>query len=277
MKQLTAGAGLLAVAWPVYWLWTGPGLSVAFFLVWLGYILAVDGIVLRRTGTSPLHRGLPSFLRLFAFSVPFWWLYEGLNKFTENWEYVVPHRPGPLGWALLFSLCFSTVLPALFETSELLASFAFFRTPWQGGRVFLSLGLLRATPVVGVLCLVAVAAWPRMTYPLIWVVLFLLLDPWNTLAGRPSLLSQLGRGRWEVLVTLSVAGLICGVFWEMWNAGSAIQWLYDVPGFNTSVHLFEMPLAGYLGYIPFIWSAYAAYHAVHGVLRLPPLPLGEPA
>lgn len=57
-----------------------------------------------------------------------------------------------------------------------------------------------------------------------------------------------------------MSSLFNGLFWEMWNYGSAHPtepianpnyWVYDVPYVNV-IHIFsEMPLEGYFGYLPF--------------------------
>ncbi len=51
-------------------------------------------------------------------------------------------------------------------------------------------------------------------------------------------------GRW------GLAALVCGLFWEMWNAYSLSKWSYQVPYLDV-LHVFEMPLAGYTGYLAF--------------------------
>ena len=48
------GAALIALSWPVAWLQVGPVHEYTFFPLWLGYILVVDAMVLRRKSTSLL-------------------------------------------------------------------------------------------------------------------------------------------------------------------------------------------------------------------------------
>jgi hypothetical protein len=48
----------------------------------------------------------------------------------------------------------------------------------------------------------------------------------------------------------SQAALMCGFFWEMWNAYSLSKWSYQVPYLDV-LHVFELPLAGYTGYLAF--------------------------
>jgi hypothetical protein len=62
--------------------------------------------------------------------------------------------------------------------------------------------------------------------------------------------SGLRSGDWRRPYLLALAALVCGLFWEMWNYGSLLKWVYDVP-FVGRFKLFEMPLLGYFGYLPF--------------------------
>jgi hypothetical protein len=52
------------------------------------------------------------------------------------------------------------------------------------------------------------------------------------------------------MITAMLSALVCGFFWEMWNYGSLVKWVYGIP-FVDRFHLFEMPVLGYSGYLPF--------------------------
>jgi len=82
------GGLLLGVAWSLNWLLPGPRTHVLFFSLWLGYILVVDALLLRRTGSSLLTRSPRDFGMLFVISAPVWWLFEAINWRTGNWEYL---------------------------------------------------------------------------------------------------------------------------------------------------------------------------------------------
>jgi hypothetical protein len=97
------------------------------------------------------------------------------------------------------------------------------------------------------------------------LALFLLLDPINYLSRRPSILEQVRRGDWLLVAAFGVGALVCGWFWEMWNYWSIPKWEYSIP-FVEFVHIFEMPLLGYVGYLPFGLETYAAYHFLAGVV-----------
>jgi hypothetical protein len=60
----------------------------------------------------------------------------------------------------------------------------------------------------------------------------------------------LAKGSWSSVVLSSLAALICGGFWEMWNAYSLVHWEYSIPYVHT-FKIGEMPILGYAGYLPF--------------------------
>ena len=68
--------------------------------------------------------------------------------------------------------------------------------------------------------------------------------------GRPQILGPLRGEDWTAPAAAALAGLVCGLFWEMWNAFSLLRWVYHIPGVDR-FRVFEMPLLGYLGYLPF--------------------------
>ncbi|MCZ6507062.1 MAG: hypothetical protein O7A04_03295 [Acidobacteria bacterium] len=254
-----AGLGLILVSWPLNWLLPGLRSHLLFFPLWLGYILTVDALVLRRSGSSLLRRSPADLARLFLVSVPVWWLFEALNLRLRNWEYPGSEHFGPQAYFLLSSIAYSTVIPAVFETAELLATL-----PWSerlnAGRPFaagrrLRLGLFG----MGVAMLALLLVWPRIFYPFAWLSLLFLFDPLAHAIGRPSLLAHLEAGRRRPLLMLALGALACGFFWELWNYHAYPKWTYNVPGLDFA-HLFEMPLPGYLGYLPFGLELYPFTH-----------------
>jgi hypothetical protein len=77
-------------------------------------------------------------------------------------------------------------------------------------------------------------------------------------------------------VTVPLATLICGFFWEMWNSQASPGWSYAVPYINAQPYLFggpvprlfEMPLLGYLGYLPFGVELFVMYQFALMILRM---------
>ena len=250
------GLLLLAVFWPLNWLLPGMRTDYLFFPLWLGYILLVDGLVLRRAGTSLLRRSPRDFCLLFLASAPCWWFFELINSRTHNWEYVSEGTMSDLKYYSLCTLSFSTVMPAVFETAELVAGFRWLNRWATGPKAKLKRGIPIALLFCGLVMIVLVLAWPRLFYPFVWLSVVFILEPINYWAGKGSLLACLGRGDWRPLIALSLGALVCGFFWEMWNYFSLPKWIYHTPGAEFW-RVFEMPLLGYLGYIPFSWELFA--------------------
>jgi hypothetical protein len=258
-----AGALLNALAWVSSWARVGPWPYV-FFPLWLGFILALDGINVARTGTSLWRRGHWRFVALFLYSVPFWWTFEALNIPVNNWHYRWDHTYTPLAMALLESLAFSTVLPAVTEMAELIGGLGWLAgvpnapgAPRAGPRVSLRVAL--ALMLVGVALIVLSVLAPYYAFAGVWWCLIFLLDPINNLAGRPSVLGELRAGNWRFFVLWPLAGLCTGFFWEMWNSRALPNWYYTVPLVDGTPHLFAMPLPGYTGYLPFGVELFAMY------------------
>lgn len=250
------GLLLLAVCWPLNWSLPGMRTAYLFFPLWLGYILAVDALVVGRTGSSLWTRSRRGFVLLFVTSVPVWWLFEAINRRTANWEYLGSNSFTALEYYLLCTVSFSTVMPAVFETAELVRSF-----PWMGRLA--SGPRVRPTPALnfgmflgGGAMLALTLTWPKYCYPFVWISLVLILEPLNGWLGRRHFLQHLQRGDWRLVASLALGAVICGFFWEMWNYYSYPKWIYHTPGAQF-LHIFEMPLLGYGGYVPFALELWA--------------------
>ena len=240
----------MLVCWPLNWMLPGTRTAYLFFPLWLGYVLFMDGLVFARTGTSLWTRSQRHFVLLFFASVPAWWLFEAINSRTRNWEYLGASAFSELEYYALCTLSFSTVMPAVFETAELAASFAWVQRLTGKAQI-------RPTPVLcvgflltGAAMMALTLAWPRYFYPFVWTSLVLILEPVNHWLGRRHFLRQLQHGDWRLVTSLAVGSLICGFVWEMWNFLGWPKWIYHTPGAQF-LHVFEMPLLGYGGYVPF--------------------------
>lgn len=249
------GLLLNAASWIFAWghfKWLGPFEEHMFFPLWLGYILVVDAVVYRRRGESLLSRSPRIFAALFPASAASWWYFEYLNRFVQNWWYEGIARFSATHYALFATLCFSTVLPAIFETRDLLLSFRRFQNlnqPAQQNRRIPHV-LRLALAVAGAAGLFLMAIFPNPLFFLTWLSPLLLLEGLLGLAGIPTLLDDLCRGDRRQLAALALAALVCGFFWEMWNYRSLPKWHYSVP-YVGRFHFFEMPAVGYSGYLPF--------------------------
>jgi hypothetical protein len=250
------GLFLVAVCWPLNWLLPGQRTAYLFFPLWLAYILIVDALVCWRGGSSLWTRSRRGFVLLFVLSAPAWWLFEIINNRTGNWEYLGADGFTPLEYNLLSTLCFSTVMPAVFETAELVRTFGWVKSLRRGARIPDSRRVNVLMLVAGLLMLAATLLWPKFCYPFVWISLVLILEPLNHWLGRPHLLEWLNRGDWRLIISLALGALICGFFWEMWNEWSWPQWIYHTPGAEY-LRIFKMPLPGYGGYVSFALELFA--------------------
>ncbi len=277
-KRGWLGLGLVAVFWGLNWGLSGLRTQWGFFPLWLGYCLVVDALVYMRTGSSLIARNRKAYVGLFLISAPAWWLFEAMNLRVANWVYDGRQYFTDAEYFLLATFSFSTVMPAVFGTAELVGS-ASWLTRFRGGPRLRLSG--KAPPLVfaaGWLMLAALLLRPRYFFPFTWLSLYFILAPINLWLGYGSLGETLRAGDWRPVLALWAGGLICGFFWEMWNYYSYPKWVYHVPYLNF-LHIFEMPILGYGGYLPFSMELFALYHLVvglsgkrswQGILRLPP-------
>jgi hypothetical protein len=245
-----------------------PGLRThwGFFPLWLGYSLAVDALVHRRKGHSLLTRNPAAFATLFLISAPAWWLFEAINLRTRNWLYIGEEAFTTLEYAVLSTVSFSTVMPAVFGTAELMGSFGWLRRIRPGPALSPTPALLGGMFTAGCAMLLCLLLWPGLFFPLVWISVYCIIDPINVRMGNPSLLEALIRGDWRPVIALGTGCLVCGLFWEMWNFYSYPKWVYRIP-YGDRLHLFEMPLLGYLGYLPFSLELFALHSLATGMIR----------
>ena len=250
------GLILVAVCWPLNWMLPGARTAYLFFPLWLGYIFFVDALVWRCAGNSLWSHSRKNFVLLFVVSAPVWWLFELINLRTGNWEYLGRALFSPLQFNLLSTVSFSTVIPAVFETAELMRTFGWMERFASGPRIPATRGMFVSLFIIGLATFSAMLVWPKIFYPFTWTALVFILEPINRWTGRPYFLEKLREGDWRTVLSLSLGGLVCGLFWEMWNCYSFPKWIYHIPGL-AFLRIFEMPLLGYGGYIPFALELYA--------------------
>jgi hypothetical protein len=250
------GLGLGLADWVLAWTrfeWMQGWQHFTFTPLWIAFILVVNGLSLRRTGTCLLQRRPGFFLLLFPASAVFWWFFEYLNRFVQNWFYInVQDFSGP-EYVLHASLSFATVLPAVVSLRELLHSWSIFQQAF--GSFF---RLKPSRPKLLAWCvlilsgagLALIGARSDLLFPLLWVSPLLIIISVRTLFGQSHVLTDIASGDWSDVLASASAALICGFFWEMWNYFSLAKWVYSIP-YVEAVHIFEMPLLGYAGYLPF--------------------------
>ncbi|MDJ0720147.1 MAG: hypothetical protein QNJ04_00860, partial [Desulfobacterales bacterium] len=166
---LAGGAASWLLAWN-RWPWFAPLQPHTFPMLWGSFILVVNALCHRRRGNCPMLAQPVRFILLFPASAAFWWLFEYLNRFVQNWYYTGADYP-PLTYFTLASLSFATVLPAVVSVREWLLSFAPFQRRYH--RRGLPSGPPRrivALALLGVSTggLAGVGLWPDYLFPLLW-------------------------------------------------------------------------------------------------------------
>ena len=243
----------------IFWViaWTRlPALGAfqphTFTPLWLSYIVVINALTYRRKGSCMMLDRPGFFLVLFPFSALFWWFFEYLNRFVQNWYYVgVQFSPQAYFWYA--TLSFSTVLPAVLGTREWMADCPFIQ---QGFKDFFRVRIPCPRAVAAMVLTVSgaglagIGVRPDLLFPLLWVSPLLIIISLQVLWEEPNMLDRMASGDWRPFMAAASAALMCGGFWEMWNYYSLAKWEYAVP-FVQKCMIFEMPVLGFAGYLPF--------------------------
>ena len=230
-------------------------------VAWTGYILLIDALVLRLRRGSLITDRPKEFVVMLPLSLAFWLVFEGFNHFIKNWQYInLP--PSRLLTAIGMTWSFATIMPAICETTDLLQTLRVFRTTRVRRRKMGS-GFLVTLIVLGAVCLLAPLLSPPkyaryMAVP-VWGCFIFLLEPINYRLKTQSVLRDWESGKLEKLLSLLLAGSICGVLWEFWNFWAYTKWVYTVP-IMGEIKIFEMPIIGWLGFPLLAVELYAMYN-----------------
>ena len=251
-----AGVLLIALAWWLAWtryLWFATFQAFTFTPLWLGYIVVINALTYRATGMSVLSNRPRYLLVLFVVSAAFWWFFEYLNRFVQNWYYVGIENFSPSAYMVYATLSFSTVLPAVVSTVEWL------HTSNRLDSAFRHLCSIRTSHpaligwtvfVFAGAGLMGIGIWPDYLFPLLWMSPLLIVTSFQAMLRRETMFSSIRHGDWRPVCLPALAGLQCGFFWELWNWHSLAHWEYTIPYVHRFL-IFEMPLLGYAGYLPF--------------------------
>ncbi len=236
-----------------------PFASWYFPIVWIGYILIIDAMVYKIKKKSLLMNKPKYFIGLFILSAYFWYIFEIINIFIGNWNYVGVENFSTENSKNIFKyISFATVLPAFFETAELLLSIHIFDKIKFKKKHKIKKSFLFFMFLIGILCFFLPIFFSKFTFPLVWLSFFFILDPINYMNKQPSIIQHLKDRKLAIPLSLLVAGIILGFLWEFWNYYAVVKWTYDIP-FVGFFKIFEMPILGYLGYFPFAFELYSMY------------------
>ena len=236
-----------------------PFYSWFYSFAWWSYILTIDAIIYRLKGNSLIVNRTKEFFLMIPWSVSIWLVFEAANLSLQNWYYINLPNSIVERW-LGYAIAYATVLPGIFETTEILETLAVFKKT-RIRKIVLSEKGHYILIFLGVVCLVSSVGIPKFFFPLIWVGFIFLLEPFNYRYGGRSLLKDLEDGNPRRIYLLLIAGLICGLLWEFWNFWSNSKWIYTVPFFEN-IKGFEMPVLGFLGFPPFAIQVYVIYNFI---------------
>ncbi len=250
------GLFLMIFSWLLAWghfkdlSWLRP---YYFAPLWLGFIIFINAITFTKKGTCVMVSNKFRFLMLFPISTIFWWYFEFLNRFVQNWHYIGVESFSSTEYVFIASISFSTVLPAIIsvfeflkETINLKGAFGnFYRLQIKNSKLLA--GLFLISSALGMFFL---GIYPDVLFPLLWLSPLIILISFQVLSNVETIFSKISYGDWEDIVAFSLSGLFCGFFWEMWNFYSYPKWIYLIP-YVSHFKIFEMPLLGYAGYLPF--------------------------
>ncbi len=247
-----------------------PVYSWFYCFAWWSYILLADNLLYRIRGRSLLTGRLGELLEMLPLSVFIWLLFEAFNLRIRNWAYDGVPIQSWIRWPG-YALAFSTVLPGIFTTSDLIQSIL----ERHGGTHASEVEPLDAGPpsrplpwlaFAGLILCILPLVWPRFFFPAVWLGPIFLLDPVLEKLGMRSLSLQASCSDRRRIWSLLLGGLACGLMWEFWNFWAGSKWIYSIPFFG-GWKAFEMPVLGFLGFPPFALECWILYHLLRATLH----------
>jgi len=230
-----------------------PLADYTYAILWWGLLLVVDRYNNQRRGLSLWNGRFRHFLLItLPTSVLLWLLFELMNLPAPQWRY----KGGleNIHVQVLFGfIAFTTVIPIMVESYWLFAGR--FCLPARFSRWFYK------WRVLSILTGLVFAAIPFFNEKFwfnqgIWLTPALILLPFTTIrkCASPTIFVR----------ALALSALLAGFCWECLNYWSRTHWEYLI--LPNTVHLFQMPVPGYLGFIPFALTALVVYEQQ---LRIP--------
>jgi len=235
-----------------------------YCFAWWTFIPFVSACNYRRRGRSLVLTETRELLWMIPVSAAVWFLFELFNLRLQNWGYIGVPEQRWLRWPGYF-LAFGSVLPGIFETSQLWMRRPLWHRQHRDCPPPSSCVLFSA---IGLALTACALIWPLYCFPLVWVTIPWIFDPWLCRAGRPSLTADLRAGDWSRIGALLLGGLICGGVWEFWNFWAGAKWVYSVPWIGT-IKLFEMPVLGFGGFPPFALECFVLYQGYRWLVEGP--------
>lgn len=236
-------------------------------LAW-GFTLMLDGwVYVRANRRSLVSRSPNELVGIGVAATAGWMLFEYLNFFVdENWYYpcggLIPDDEFTV-YAIIGS---SGLMPAVFELYNLMNTYPSFRHRYdRGPKLTLSKSVRTIILVLALAGMFCVGFFPDGMFGVLWISPLLIISVVLENLGIWTPFTPVKDGNWSPLLKYALTYVIYGFLLEFWNYYNSIHvsadpsdiiaytpahWVYSLPFVNV-LHVFEMPLLGFLGYVPF--------------------------
>lgn len=252
--ELLIGIGLLLFGVAALIASIGIISSLVYPIIWWGIIFLVDAVNFKKWNSSLIHSSHKHFfLVLFPLSALFWLYYEFVNLAYPQWLYL-GITPGFWIRIALSVISFSTVIPIIVEL------FWFFTGPVKMPK--LSVRQIAIIDSHAFLIFMTGAIFTVLPFfsnifylnQLMWVGPALMCAPF--LISRETVTDREFSLKGFIIGGI-FAGILSGILWEFLNYWAGGKWQYII--LPDALHLFEMPVYGYIGFIPFAFSTILLY------------------
>ena len=235
-----------------------PFYRLYYIFAWYSYIFFIDGVIYSIKNNSLIISRTKEFVYMLVVSSGLWFLFEIFNISLKNWSYIMLPYDASLRY-FGYIVSYATVLPAIFETTE------FIETALKNEKLekikLAEIKNLKTNKMIysGLIITGITLITAKYLFPLIWAAPILITEGLNLKLGTRSLIRELSGGNLKKIISVGIAGLICGFLWEFFNYRAGAKWTYHLPYLN-SPKLFEMPAAGYIGFVFFAFECYSIYN-----------------
>jgi hypothetical protein len=253
--------------------------------LWWGFILVMDGLVYHRNeGRSLFATATTELIAMGVLSISGWLIFEYFNFFIRlNWYYPLAGLISHDKFLIYAVLGSSAFIPMAFEWYQFLCTFPGLAVKYKfGPKVQWSANLRIGIMIVAFAGLVASAFFPDQLFFVVWLSPMIIMTIGLGLLGIWTPFTSIKKnGDWSFLLVFAPTFLFQGFFVEGANWLSVPHdssglihgynpgyWTYVIPYVNQ-LHIFEMPLLGYLGYLPFSVYCWIWFIAMAFLMDIP--------
>ena len=255
-------------------------LNWAFLPLFWGFTLMLDGwVYIRANRNSLISRSPRELIGIGVAATGGWMLFDYLNFFVdENWFYpkgdLIPDDEFTV-YAIVGS---SGLMMPIFQLYNLLNTTKFRHRFDKGPKLSLPKSIRIILLILALSGMFSIGFFPNGMFGVLWVSPLIIISVVLANMGIWTPFTPIKEGNWSPLLTYALTYVIYGFSLECWNYFSSTHdssdpsnnitftpayWVYSLPYVNV-LHVFEMPLLGFLGYTPFgiycaVWWIFFAF------------------